>query len=114
MSDVPFNIIANIPQGIAIRIVFRITCQGEFFCYIAYNIKILKTCSPEIVNDIRAAVNRKFMTDNVGQTLLRLGRISTEYYRPERDVTSPRFTTRPRILYDHVDYDAVMAASKHR
>ena len=73
-----------------------------------------KQLHPEIVNDIRAAVNRKFMTDNVGQTLLRLGRISTEYYRPERDVTSPRFTTRPRILYDHVDYDAVMAASKRR
>ncbi|MDY5259960.1 MAG: arylsulfatase, partial [Sodaliphilus sp.] len=73
-----------------------------------------KQLHPEIVNDIRAAVNRKFMTDNVGQTLLRLGRISTEYYRAERDVTSPRFTTRPRILYDHVDYDAVMAASKRR
>lgn len=71
-----------------------------------------KQLHPDVVRDIRAAVNRKFMTDNVGQTLLRLGGIRTEYYRPERDVTSPHFTVRPRILYDHVDYDAVMAGAR--
>ncbi len=73
-----------------------------------------KQLHPEIVGEIQAAVHRPFMTDNVGQTLLRLGRVNTEYYRPERDVTSPRFTPRKRILYDHVDYDAVMRASHSR
>ncbi len=67
-----------------------------------------KQLHPEIVADIKAAVARPFMTDNVGQTLLRLGGVHSVYYRPERDVTSPRFTPRKRILYDHVDYDAVM------
>lgn len=67
-----------------------------------------KQLHPEVVSEIKAGLNRPFMTDNVGQTLLRLGGVKTEYYRPERDVTSPRFQKRPRILYDHVDYDAVM------
>lgn len=67
-----------------------------------------KQLHPEIVKNIATSVNRKFMTDNVGQTLLNLGRIKTSYYRPERDVISPRFTTRTRLLYDHVDYDEVM------
>lgn len=73
---------------------------------------LYKQLHPEIVKNIATSVNRKFMTDNVGQTLLNLGRIKTSYYRPERDVISPRFTTRTRLLYDHVDYDEVMKKKK--
>lgn len=68
-----------------------------------------KQLHPATISQMKAALNRPFMTDNVGQILLHLGGIRTPYYRPERDLISPSFKKRPRILYDHVDYDQVMA-----
>ena len=66
-----------------------------------------KQLHPATIRNIKAALHRPFMTDNVGQLLFHLGAIRTGYYRPERDLISPSFRPRPRILYDHVDYDKV-------
>ena len=66
-----------------------------------------KQLHPATIRNIKAALHRPFMTDNVGQLLFHLGAIRTAYYRPERDLISPSFRPRPRILYDHVDYDKV-------
>ena len=60
------------------------------------------------MKNLKNSVNRPFMTDNVGQLLFDLGRVKTHYYKPDRDLISPQFKPRKRILYDEVDYDKVM------
>ena len=67
---------------------------------------------PQAVQRLKAALNRPFMTDNVGQLLFSLGKVKTVYYKPERDPMSPQFKPRKRILYDRVDYDEVMKKAK--
>ena len=69
-------------------------------------------CYPQAVQRLKTALNRPFMTDNVGQLLFSLGKVKTVYYKPERDPMSPQFKPRKRILYDRVDYDEVMKKAK--
>ena len=67
-----------------------------------------KTLHPHTIHRIKAALNRPFMTDNICQLLFDLASLQTIYYRPERDIISPRFKPSKRIIYDNIDYDAVM------
>ena len=48
------------------------------------------------------------MTDNVCQLLFDLGGVNTSYYKPERNIISPNYKTRPRIVYGKFDYDAIV------
>lgn len=63
---------------------------------------------PDVVKRISEAVDRPFMTDNVCQLLFDLGGVNTSYYKPERNIISPNYTTRPRIVYGKFDYDAIV------
>ena len=62
---------------------------------------------PELVAQLRRAATRKGMSTDVTFMLLRLGAITTPYYRSERDISSPAYSPTPRIVYDKYDYDAV-------
>lgn len=91
----------------------RVPRQGTLMYQ--YEVPFVVWCSdvyierhPEVVKNLKNSVNRPFMTDNVGQLLFDLGRVKTHYYKPDRDLISPQFKPRKRILYDEVDYDKVM------
>ncbi len=61
---------------------------------------------PDIVEQIRKAQNRPFMTDNISQLLLYLAGISTPYYREEDNLISPRYNMgRRRMLMGTIPYD---------
>lgn len=76
---------------------FMIWCSNKY-----------KALHPNTIRCIKASLTRPFMTDNICQLLFDLASLQTIYYRPERDIISPRFKPSKRIIYDNIDYDAVM------
>lgn len=67
-----------------------------------------KALHPDIVRRIKASLNRPFMTDNTCHLLFDLAGLKTIYYRPERDLISPKFKPSKRILNNNTDFDAAM------
>ena len=55
---------------------------------------------PEISERIAGAKNRSGSLDNLGQMIVGICGISTPYYKPERDMTSPRFVPVKRVSVD--------------
>ena len=70
-------------------------------------------CSPkyikthrDIYHQIRAARNRRYMTDALPHLLLYLAGIQTPTYKEEYNILSPKYDEmRPRILKGTADYD---------
>lgn len=62
---------------------------------------------PDIIKDIDSATKRKGMCDNVCQLLFRIAHINTTLYKAERDISSPQYRERKRIIYDNLDYDII-------
>ncbi len=67
---------------------------------------------PELVKQMRAAVDRPGISLDVSIMLLRLGGIKTKYYDASRDISSPSYKPKKRIVYDRYDYDEVINKSK--
>lgn len=67
--------------------------------------KVLHT---DIIKDLEASVNKKGMLDNVCQLLFRLANLKTSLYKSERDITSSKYKTKKRIIYDKYNYDAII------
>ena len=68
---------------------------------------------PETIKELSAATGRPFTTDNTCQLLLHLGGLETSYYHSDRDLLSPDFKPRRRIVegkedFVRVDYDSIM------
>ena len=61
-----------------------------------------------IIKDLQASVNKKGMIDNVCQLLFRLANIKTSFYNSERDITSSKYKTKKRIIYDKFNYDDIV------
>lgn len=59
---------------------------------------------PRLVNDIKTSKNKPFVTDNVCQVLFHLTGLKTNWYKPNRDLISPMYVHRKRIIAG-VDYD---------
>lgn len=68
-----------------------------------------KALHPDVIRRIKASLNRPFMTDNTCHLLFDLAGLKTIYYRPERDLISPKFKPSKRIVQNNIDFDAVMA-----
>lgn len=66
-----------------------------------------KALHTDIINDLEASVNRKGMIDNVCQLLFRLANLKTSFYKPERDISSSKYKTKKRIIYDKINYDDI-------
>lgn len=71
-----------------------------------------KKSHPDIVKRLQSSLDRPFMTDIVGHTLLALGQVKTPYYKAEHDVTSPQFKPVKRKVYGHYYYEDIMSAEK--
>lgn len=67
---------------------------------------------PELVQQIRDAVDRPGISLDVSIMLLRLAGIKTPYYDATRDISSPEFKTKKRIVYDRYDYDEIVNKAK--
>ena len=63
---------------------------------------------PEVIENIRNAVDKPFMTDNVCQVLFHLGGINTSYYIPERDPLNKLYRKPKRLVNKTIDYDAYL------
>ena len=68
-----------------------------------------KALHPDVVRRIKASLNRPFMTDNTCHLLFDLAGLKTSYYRPERDLISPKFKPAKRIVQNNIDFDAMMS-----
>lgn len=68
-----------------------------------------KAGHPDKVKAINSALDRPFMTDNIAQVLFDLACLKTPYYKADRDLISPQFKPRKRIIDDSgsmvCDYD---------
>ena len=67
---------------------------------------------PQLVKQMRDAVDRPGISLDVSIMLLRLAGINTPYYDASRDISSPKFKTKKRIVYDKYDYDEVVNKAK--
>ena len=89
-----------------------------------HNVPFMVWCSdiymqnnPDKVEAIKAAADRPFSIDNLCHMMFNLGQLKTPYYIPDRDVISPQFKKRKRIVegkddYVKADYDEVMNAKQ--
>ena len=65
---------------------------------------------PEVFEQIKAAKDKRFMTDALPHLLLHLGGIKAKDYRSEYDILSPQYNEkRPRILKNKTNYDELVA-----
>lgn len=72
-----------------------------FWCSARY-----RDARPEMVKMLNAAAKKRYMTDALPHSLLRLGGIHTRWYRSSLDVLSEEYDEkRPRILKKTTDYD---------
>ena len=77
-----------------IEVPFMIWCSDTY-----------KARHEQVVNDIKASLNRPFMVDNACQVLFHVAGLQSPYYRPERDLLSPSFEPTRRVVYYKYDYD---------
>ncbi len=82
--------------------------------YYQYGVPMVVWCSdkylqkhPQTVEHIQQALHRPAMTDNACQMFFSLSGLETPYYHPDRDLISPQYKPRKRIIDGH-DYDALM------
>lgn len=60
---------------------------------------------PDVIRDIVQAQNRPFMTDGLPQVLLSLAGISCQWTDESKNLLSPNYRCKPRIIGGCVDYD---------
>lgn len=66
------------------------------------------TSHPKIVDAIRNAESKSFMSDNLCHMMMRLGGIESDQYSESRDLLSQKYICPPRIIEDGRDYDALI------
>lgn len=76
-----------------------------------YDIPLIIWCSdtfqkkhPDIMANIHNSLSRPFMIDNISHTILSLANVTNHYYIADRDVISPQFKPRKRIIRGGVEY----------
>lgn len=63
---------------------------------------------PDICDQLAAAVDRKWTTAHLGQLMLYLGGIGSQYYKPWACPLTPAFKESRRIINGNTDYDKLM------
>ncbi len=61
--------------------------------------------NPQVVDNIKQAVDRPFVNDNLSHMLFSIGGISTTYYREEFDLLSPNYSCGPRRVKGNHIYE---------
>lgn len=68
---------------------------------------IFKEKNPDIVRNIRNAVDKPFVIDNVCNILFNVAKIETPYYRDTLDIISPNYLCKDRILDNKYIYEDI-------
>ena len=77
--------------------------------FIVYMTDVYQQKHPQMVAQIRSAMNKPFMTDNLSQLLLGLAGIKMKYYKPTSDPLNPTYqVSRKRKIRGEYDYDTIM------
>lgn len=63
---------------------------------------------PERAAAIAAAAHRPFMSDALGQMMLWLGMVDSQWSDSTRNVLHPGYCPPKRLIYDSIDYDSLM------
>ena len=67
---------------------------------------------PQKMKAIKSALHRPFETDNLCNVLFDLAGISTPIYKPARDVLSPKYQRKDRVVEGKYNYDKIMKLLK--
>lgn len=67
-----------------------------------------KEAYPEIIEDIKASVDKPFITENVCQVMFHLAGLKSPWYKEERDLLSDKYKCGKRIVNGMYDYDEIM------
>lgn len=62
---------------------------------------------PDVVESIKRALHRPFLTDDLPQLLFSLAGIHCQWTDDERNILSDKYKTKQRIIAGEVDYDAL-------
>ena len=89
------------------KTVKMVECENEIPFWIWYS-PVYQSRYPQRVAAIKAAADRPFMNDIVGQMMLWLGEVRSQWTDSTRNVLHPAFNPAPRLMYDGIDYDAFM------
>lgn len=82
---------------------YRYQIEVPFFVYVTEK---YRARHPEKVKQLAEAVNRPFMTDDIGHLLFYLGRVRTQWFDRTKCLIHPAFNTkRERILQNGDNYD---------
>ncbi len=80
-----------------------------------YQIPFVVWCSdkfiekhPNIVNSLRHAMNKPFLSSDISHMLLSLGAIKSPYYLPDKDILNEHYQCGKRMIQDRIDYDKIM------
>ena len=63
---------------------------------------------PEILQRLEESVNKPFLSDGLSQVLLYIAGISCSWYDDTRNLLSPNYRSKQRIIGGSVDYDELM------
>lgn len=66
-----------------------------------------KENNPDVIEQLKHAIFRPLMLDNVCHLLFHLGKIQTKYYHKERDVLDDDYICPPRIVNDKYDVEDI-------
>ncbi len=69
---------------------------------------------PNIVSAIRSSLNKPFLTDGIPQVLLFLAGIKCKWTSEQRNILSPQYDPKPRIIGGNVDYDIIIKDTINR
>ena len=73
-----------------------------------YTTPLYASKHPDVVEAIKKAAPKKYMTDALSHLLMGLAGIHTPYYNPRYDLLSPEYDEkRPRLLKNKTDYDTL-------
>lgn len=70
---------------------------------------VYKARHPERAAAIASAADRPVMNDAIGQMMLWLGEVNSPWCDSTRNVLHPAYKRAPRLIYDTIDYDSLMA-----
>ena len=70
---------------------------------------VYKLRHPERVTAVAAAAHRPFMSDGLGQMMLWLGMVESQWCDSTRNVLHPSYRPVKRLIYDKIDYDSLTA-----
>ena len=69
---------------------------------------------PNIVSAIRSSIHKPFLTDGIPQVLLFLAGIKCKWTSEQRNILSPQYDPKPRIIGENVDYDIIIKDTINR